>query len=205
MPLGIFNVHTSLTSFVVTQTLQYSKFVDLNNRYAEWLREHRHPYRARARTELIRDVGDATGTWDDNGVDEHDEYERDGFLVSDDEEDDEEDNEGEENHEGDEGSDFDPVDDEQEQSEAKSMDDDFAIGTSLNWRCGASPNSGRDGVKKRPGLNRKRMDIEAEEMDGSEVGTNDTLEVNTSTLFSAIDVNADANVLSGETLRAALS
>jgi hypothetical protein len=60
-------------------------------------------------------------------------------------------------------------------------------------------------VKKRPGLNRKRMDIEAEEMDGSEVGTNDTLEVNTSTLFSAIDVNADANVLSGETLRAALS
>jgi hypothetical protein len=106
--------------------LQYNKFLDLNNRYTAWLQSHRRPYRPRKRTELIRDVGDATGPWDNlkDGVSEEG-YEEDGFVVRDTDDDDntDDDSEDDDSEEVDEGSDFDPIEadrdpDDQAESEA---------------------------------------------------------------------------------------
>lgn len=68
---------------------QYIPFKDLLQEYKEHLDLHRRLYMPRQRTELIRDIGELIGTWDNyDSFDQDEEYEYDGFVVRDGDDDD---------------------------------------------------------------------------------------------------------------------
>jgi hypothetical protein len=106
----------------IDHNIQYRRFVELDRRYREWLQDHRRPYRPRARTEHIRDIGEATGPWDDNPEGEDDDYEDDGFVVPDNEDGDEEQTGDEEDKASDSES-ADSTDSDREESEAMTHSD----------------------------------------------------------------------------------
>lgn len=69
---------------------KYHKFKDLVRRYEAHLASHRRPYRRRKPANVENPVGELLGRWDDRGsVEPGDEYERDDFVVDDDEGEDE--------------------------------------------------------------------------------------------------------------------
>ncbi|KAG2142193.1 hypothetical protein BD769DRAFT_1426130 [Suillus cothurnatus] len=78
----------------------YYKFEDLVRRYRIHLQTHRRPYQSRAPADVENPTGELLGKWDDGrgSVEPDEEYERDGFVVDD-----------EETYEED-GSDFEPAD-----------------------------------------------------------------------------------------------
>ncbi|KAG1722339.1 hypothetical protein EDD22DRAFT_962263 [Suillus occidentalis] len=89
----------------------YYRFKDLVQRYEAHLQTHRRPYRPRAPARVENPAGQLLGRWDDSrgSVEPDDDYERDGFVVDDDEEIYYED-----------GSDFEPTDD----TDDPAVDDD---------------------------------------------------------------------------------
>ncbi|KAH7920961.1 hypothetical protein BV22DRAFT_764327 [Leucogyrophana mollusca] len=73
----------------------FPRLEDLRDRYEAWLQNHKREYRPRRPAVVENPVGEAIGPWDDRegSADPDEEYERDSFIVSDDEGDYDEDTE----------------------------------------------------------------------------------------------------------------